>query len=836
MISTFKKALTAFFFLAPLSLLAQVTPSSISGLRLWLDASDVNNTGINEASGTTVSTWKDKSGNNNNATTYPGQGAGVVYSNQINGQPVVRFTRTSQYAGSVYQVSGVDIRAGANPAVTIFTVYKQGAQSGDQALWGNDNGGWDRFFFTSWSSNASVGANNGGASLGPTNPAATVTGAGIVGVTRLLTAVYNNAVSNGSAIYFNGQTVTTFTDQTNTTDAQTSFRIGFDGDDNCFNGDVAEVLVYNRVLTACEIQQVNRYLGNKYGVVFSTVGITAGGPTTFYEGGSVTLTASTTGTAYQWYRNGAAITGATASSYVATLAGDYTVAVTNSCVDTSPATTVTINTQSAPGNALLFDGSNDYVKAAASSNFELTTGTVECWVRPNGLSGNATLLANRQDPTGTRYSFHMSTTAIGLYNGSVYSTVPFTSVAGRWYHLAFVCKVGAVEVYVNGSLVGTIPNGVGTATGLPLYIGYASAGEPFAGSIDEVRIWNMNRTPAQLQANMYNVVDPASAGLMAYYRFDNGAAAGSNTGFTSLYDFTGRGQNGTLNNFALTGAASNWVESYAMVVPGAVNPTGIKSTGFTAQWNAPTVGTVDNYLLDVSTSASFGSFVPGYNQLNVGTGTSYAVTGLTLGNTYYYRLRAEKASVTGQGVYSNSINLTTSVALPLTLIDFTGTPQGSEVVLQWRTAAETNRSRFVVERSEDGSRFTALATVQSNNNPAGAGYSFTDNQPLAAGYYRLQIVELDGSLGYSKTVRISLEKALLSLSVSPNPVKDVVTINGLSGRLATVQLIDLNGRVLVQQTTTNRKTSLRLSAQPRGTYHIRVIDGQSTVTHRLLKQ
>lgn len=834
--SGLKRACAAFFFFIPLSLWSQVTPTGLAGLKLWLDASDVNNGTANPSDGTAVNTWKDKSGNGNNATTYAGQNSGVVYSNQINGKSVMRFTRSSQYLGSVYQVSGVDIRAVANAAVTIFTVYKQGTQSGDQGLWGDDNGGWDRFYFTSWSSNASVGANNGGASLGPTNPAATVTGAGIVGVTRLLTAVYNNGVNSGSAIYFNGQTVTTFTDQTDPTAAQTSFRIGFDGDDNCYNGDIAEVIIYNRVLTACEIQQINRYLGNKYGIVFSTVGINAGGPTTFYQGGTVTLTASVTGTAYQWYRNGVAISGATAQSYVAATAGSYTVEVTNGCVDASPATVVTVNTMTAPGGALYFDGSNDYVKMAANSNFDFTTGTVECWVRPNGLSGNATLLANRQDPSGTRYSFHMSTTTLGLYNGSVFNTVPFTSVAGRWYHVAFVCKAGSVDVYVNGTKIGTIANGIGTATGMPLYIGYASAGEPFAGSIDEVRIWNTVRTQSELQANMYNIVDPASAGLVAYYRFDNGTAGGTNTGLTSLYDFTGNGLNGTVTNFALTGTTSNWIESYALVVPTPVTANNITATAFTARWTAPVAGTVTNYLLDVSTDPAFGSFLAGYNGLNVGNVTSYTVSGLTLGNTYYYRLRADKASVTLQGSYSGSASVTTSTPLPVTLVAFTGKKQEGAVLLQWRTASESNSDRFLVERS-NGTGFSFIGEVgASGNRSAGNGYSFIDDKPLATGYYRLKIGDRDGTAKYSNVLKVGQENTASLIVLSPNPVRDAVTVKGLSGKSSVVQLLDVNGRILFQQTTTDKELRILLSARPTGTYYISVLDENGARTERLLRQ
>ncbi|TDX02023.1 Ig-like domain-containing protein [Dinghuibacter silviterrae] len=75
--------------------------------------------------------------------------------------------------------------------------------------------------------------------------------------------------------------------------------------------------------------------------------VTAGGPTTFCAGGSVTLTASATGaTAFQWFDDGTAITGATSASYTANASGNYTVTyqTSNGCTSaTSGAVMVTVN-------------------------------------------------------------------------------------------------------------------------------------------------------------------------------------------------------------------------------------------------------------------------------------------------------------------------------------------------------------------------------------------------------------------------------------------------------------------------------------------------------------
>jgi hypothetical protein len=71
--------------------------------------------------------------------------------------------------------------------------------------------------------------------------------------------------------------------------------------------------------------------------------------------------------------------------------------------------------------------------------------------------------------------------------------------------------------------------------------------------------------------------------------------------------------------------------------PVATAATGVGETSFTANWN--TFAGAEYYLLDVSTSPSFSSFVF-QDQVVLAPTTSYVVIGLTASTTYYYRLRA----------------------------------------------------------------------------------------------------------------------------------------------------------------------------------------------------
>ncbi len=93
----------------------------------------------------------------------------------------------------------------------------------------------------------------------------------------------------------------------------------------------------------------------------------------------------------------------------------------------------------------------------------------------------------------------------------------------------------------------------------------------------------------------------------------------------------------------------------APTAPIAIAGSGATTTSIVANWNA--VAGATGYFLDVSSSNTFASFVAGYNNLSVGNVTTYSVTGLTIGTTYYYRIRATNSC--GTSVSSNTITYAT---------------------------------------------------------------------------------------------------------------------------------------------------------------------------------
>lgn len=96
------------------------------------------------------------------------------------------------------------------------------------------------------------------------------------------------------------------------------------------------------------------------------------------------------------------------------------------------------------------------------------------------------------------------------------------------------------------------------------------------------------------------------------------------------------------------------------------------------------------------------------------------------------------------------------------LAAFTVMLNNSKVDLKWTTEVETNLSHIMVEKSIDGKNFKEAALVFTyGNTTARSEYAFADNvSKIKSGpvYYRLRIVDVDGTTQYSDTRIIEISK------------------------------------------------------------------------------
>jgi hypothetical protein len=227
--------------------------------------------------------------------------------------------------------------------------------------------------------------------------------------------------------------------------------------------------------------------------------------------------------------------------------------------------------------ALHFDGTDDYV--AIAENTSVLTGssiTVEVWVKPSafgsfnsiinkGSSGNNFLLRFGSDPEDMP-GMPASSPFIHafMYNGSTNGQVQYnitTAWLNQWHHLAVTYDGSIIKLYVDGAVVASSAfsgNLVANAGYLRIGSSYGN-NLVYAGALDELRIWNVVRTQTEIQAAMNKEINPNTAGLVAYYPFNDGLVNGDNTPVSTLTDLATSPRPGTLMNFAKTGTTSNFV-------------------------------------------------------------------------------------------------------------------------------------------------------------------------------------------------------------------------------------------------------------------------------------
>jgi hypothetical protein len=119
----------------------------------------------------------------------------------------------------------------------------------------------------------------------------------------------------------------------------------------------------------------------------------------------------------------------------------------------------------------------------------------------------------------------------------------------------------------------------------------------------------------------------------------------------------------------------------------------------------------------------------------------------------------------------------TAWILPLQLESFTGVSSNCNTIINWKTSNETNADRFIIQKSTDSRNFTDESTVAASGNSSGKSYQVILAGSSAQAYYRLRMIEKDGTYNYSSFIAIhpSCEENE-NITVYPNPAKSVNTV------------------------------------------------------------
>ncbi len=236
-------------------------------------------------------------------------------------------------------------------------------------------------------------------------------------------------------------------------------------------------------------------------------------------------------------------------------------------------------------NALDFDNVDDFVSVPAAS--ALISGATQLsmtmWVKPNNLTGAWPDYDGfggfRNDVDADFYLVQLGSTGIeGRFRGT--AGVAYTISANNlqpsvWQHLTLTYDGSMLKFYMNGQEATSIPaSGTISNQSVDFLMGkliYSITNFFFLGQLDEVSLWNKALTIQEIQHIYTCAINPSAANLLLYYKYDQGIAGGNNSGILNANTSAGT-LNGTLNNFGLTGASSNFVAGVSTPV-NAINHT-----------------------------------------------------------------------------------------------------------------------------------------------------------------------------------------------------------------------------------------------------------------------
>ena len=355
-----------------------------NGLVMWMDAAD--DTTFSYSSGTTVSQWRDKSGFNYHMVP---KSSGPTRNAFLNSRKVLAFT-TSQTIGN----DTINLASSAN---TVFVVSRLTGttngrvltcnldSSGNNWLLGHHGGTYNDYYAEGW-----------------------VTDGGSLDTNwRMYMGDWSGTSTDLANFYSNGTAITT----NSTAASQGPNKLGV----NYFSSElstceVAEIVVFNRVLSTAERRLVHTYLGQKWGISNTDRSI-------------IDLSGNN--------NNGLLGDGVTADMPLFDVYNK---------------------------GALKLDGSTDYVAVANATSLNPATVTVSIWVKRNGYQSQTAnylrrnyndayaILSSPTDDSALRFRIH---------NGSTYPESPTTTLAlNEWTNIVGTYDLANIKIYKNGVFIG----------------------------------------------------------------------------------------------------------------------------------------------------------------------------------------------------------------------------------------------------------------------------------------------------------------------------------------------------------------------------------------------
>ena len=183
----------------------------------------------------------------------------------------------------------------------------------------------------------------------------------------------------------------------------------------------------------------------------------------------------------------------------------------------------------------------------------------------------------------------------------------------------------------------------------------------------------------------------------------------------------------------------------------------------------------------------------------------------------------------------------------MNLLSFSGVYKNNAASLNWEADNQVNFAFYGLERSTDGTYFSNLIIKTAQNSNSGSQqYQYLDDLSSENGnvfYYRLRMVDIDGSSKYSNVVMIRKdEKSIQGISVIPNPVSHgmaTIRFKATETGTAEIRIINMAGKLVLSQKNNvyegiNSLSINNLNRLETGTYLLQVVNDQTIMNSKFV--
>ena len=314
--------------------------------------------------------------------------------------------------------------------------------------------------------------------------------------------------------------------------------------------------------------------------------------------------------------------------------------------------------------------------------------------------------------------------------------------------------------------------------------------------------------------------NPTDGDLMAYIQ----NTSAHNYGCTTVeVDRAGTGA----TQFQTTNTLYDVTDKTYRIIPTTNNITGTYDATFyyseaeIAGWETAT-GNVRGLLEMVKTSSNISNVTPANREIS-----TTVFTAATIG-AFGGDVTISSSSTTG----FSGIGLARDAGLlSIDLLNFVVEKVEKVALIKWKVASPDNFSHFEIEKSYDSKNFEFLKKVnfvriQSN-------YNYNDYRTKnGANYYRLKMIDNDGSYSYSQIKKLVFEKEKISLY--PNPFNNNITFNGLKSK-ALIKIVNVIGQVILEKQLVRGDNKIQTSDLSDGTYFVTIQTENNTFVEKLIK-